>query len=298
MKRNLIVTFCLFLSSALTAQDFSLAGLSYSYYGSSKVTEGNLNNAEIQIEELRAFLNIPIKLKGEGNVMFQGIRYLRVSPENALTTQTDFGDLHRISYRAHLIKSLRNQWTVSVIAEPTLGTSLSVEGLRTDDFIFQSSLVFLKEKSENVRKGFGLSYSTQFGQPIPIPMFIYTRKYLNAKLDLYLPVKASYHWIFDMVEIGPQMSIDGSRFGVDLPVLRSQGLSERIELLDYSRVQVGPSLRMRLSKLLVAEVFVGHTIVRNYRVFDQQDNNESFEMENNFFAQFSLSLKPKADKDE
>ena len=288
----LILTFLLFTNSKLNAQDFAIAGIGYSYFGSAQVIEGNLTNAEIQIEELSAFINIPIKLKAEGNVLIHGIHYLRISPESSLNTQTDFGDLHRISYRLRWIKSLSNQWKLSLTAEPTLSSTLDRGSIETDDFVFQSSLIFLKQTSKSSRIGFGLNYSTQFGSPLPIPLFIYSRTYINGKLQLLLPSKASYHWQLGKFEFGPQLDIDGSRFGADLPVIQSNELSERIELINYSRVSIGTSVRARLNRWIVTELYGGHTLTRNYRVFDELDNSQSYEMNNSFFAELSISISP------
>jgi hypothetical protein len=291
MKIPIIFLLILF-SQIVSAQDIRLAGIEYFNYPKAPVND-NGENYKSSFQELGAFAAYPKQSKNKKTIVVNGIQYALVetSVTNNATAITNDRDFHLIAYNFSIIQKLNNNWKLAATLSPTLASDFKSK-LSGDDFFMQGSLVAIKKLSDYTSIGAGVTYTTKLGQPLWLPA-VHFRYYKNRhKLNMLLPSIADYAYQLDQkdkLNAGFRASLNGANFHVTDNNINS---SVDVNKLRYSRINLGPLISYKISKMIMLEATGGISTARKYQFLDVKGNTYSFNSNNVGFFNIGLAIVP------
>jgi len=293
--RLLLNIFCgllLLISTPLMSQDFQLAGFSFTRLPGAEVTNAPLNQ-EVEVNEYNFFLNLPKQLKNEKTVLINGLQYRLVTPsvDNDLNLGVNGKNLHLLGYRLTVLHQLANDWKVLLSLNPTLSSTFNTS-LEGDDFLMNGALLFIKEKSDRFSYGGGIAYLSSFGEPRFIPTLQLTVSSEKSKLHVLLPRRITYDHYFGKVTAGLKAEASGSRYNVNYTRTTSLNDTELVDMLVYSRIVLGSSLKYRVSKFIELEASGGIAVARRMELQGDLFEDANYDTANGSFFSFGISIVP------
>ncbi len=292
-KLLFVVCGLLLLSSPpALSQDLQLAGFSFTRFPAAEVADSPLSQ-KVEVNEYNFFLNLPRQLKNEKTILVNGLQYRLVTlfADNDLNLGLDGENLHVVGYRLTVLHQLANEWRVLVSLNPTLSSTFNTT-LEGSDFLFNGVLQFVKRKSDRFSYGGGVAYTSRFGQPIPIPTLQLTVHSKNGKLQVLLPRSITYDRYFDRFTAGLQIAASGSRYNVNYTRTSFFDTIEPVDMLAYTRVIFGPSLKYRVGKVIQLEASGGMTIARRVELQGDLIDDENYEITNSPYFRFGIAVLP------
>ncbi|MBK8490819.1 MAG: hypothetical protein IPL49_07970 [Saprospirales bacterium] len=140
--------------------------------------------------------------------------------------------------------------------------------------------------------GFGLAYTTRLGRQLVIPMGLLKYKTQKFELDMVLPNKLSA-----MVKTNKNIFSYGVKAGLNGGVFNSSSefpsVSNTVDAVGYSRITLGPAIKIRLRDAININIEGGMTVNRRLEFIDI--NNEVIDRtpQASPFLGFGISFAPK-----
>ncbi|WP_053991562.1 DUF6268 family outer membrane beta-barrel protein [Mangrovimonas sp. TPBH4] len=233
------------------------------------------DRGEMEINEQRLTMQIAFPLKEKKTYLFNSINYTLFNyhttfDQSALDIQESY---HSIQLSIGLISVLPKRWRLVFNAMPTIASDFH-RRLNSDDFIFQVSAMATKRASQNFQYGFGLAYTSRFGNLTIIPLVSLTYKKEKWLTSVILPAYASQYYVFnDKYRLGFKAAVYGNLYNVHFDDIIS---ALDLNRLSYSRITLGPEFQFKL----IGDLYVntgGGIAVRN--VFQVQDDDLNTELD-------------------
>ena len=188
-------------------------------------------------------------------------------------------DIHDVNYTLMLQHDLSQRWTMLTIVTPGLASDFEAD-LSRDDFTFEVAAIFIRQFSEQFSFGFGAAYSTQFGEPIPLPVLAFDWNIgTNLRWNTILPVSSEFWYQSSgRLQLGLALGVDGNNYRGDPEIF---GVAD--PQLRYSVMTFGPSARYRLANRLQLTVDSGFIGLHRFEFYDGDDAQASFSMKPSVF---------------
>ncbi len=283
MKQIIVVAVLLFLgvlsiAGTVHAQpkpSFSLTfdALPYSRFSN---PPAGIEDGEIRASAASLTATYPVIFSEGRTVFITELYYQRREFDylNFPSSDPDIKDIHAGNLTFTVQHGLSQKWSLLAMATPGFATDFEGD-FNTDDMNFQTVLAFMRQVSPKFTYGFGAIYSTQFGQPIPLPVLAFNwNNGKNMRWDTILPVSSEFwHAPNKSFEWGLLLKVDGNQyqgdpgiFGVDDPQMR------------YSVLTFGPSARYRFTDWFNLNVEGGIVGVHRFEFFDGSEEEDSFNL--------------------
>ncbi len=301
--KKLLFLGLLIAAKGLFAQSFQLAGLSYSSFAKTQISNSPTNQ-EIEFQEFNFFAKLPIKFKNQKTILLNTLRYGLIQPTvynsplfvDAKTAK----NLHSFTLSLTLVQKLGKNWSAIAAFTPTLASDFG-DKLSGDDFLFQGTLLASKKLNDRWTLGGGLIYTTQLGDPQFLPAaqlrYLHNRHFINV----LLPSFVNYLYQVDDPKkwrVGFRLATNGGNFNVSNKSL-SKVLLNPINKFIYSRVNAGAVVNYQLTKTMLLEAFGGISVARKYKLEDASKAFYNYPSENGGFFNIGIILTPqiKAEED-
>jgi hypothetical protein len=174
-----------------------------------------LNNAKIQSRSVSISVAFPL-IFSEGRTVFnKKIYYKRrdFSYKGFPGGNPSINDIHDLNYTLTLQHGLSAKWGLLAFVTPGLASDFE-SSLSSNDFNFQAVTVFIRKFRPQFSFGFGTVYSTQFGQPFPLPVLaINWNNGKNLRWDTILPVSSTFRYTpTPKLDLGLALGLDGNNY--------------------------------------------------------------------------------------
>ena len=287
---TVLLLFCL---SNMHAQGLKLAGVEYLKFPNSAIVDA-ADGQEVAFQEFRAFVNIPIKMKNNKTILLNGLNYdflqatLQNSPLFGSTDATK--NLHSISYSLSLIHKW-NKWTMLVQVKPTIASDFE-DDFSDDDLLFQGTALLSRRVGKKLGIGLGAIYTTATGEPQWLPAIQFKLQTKKNTLDVLLPTHASYMRHFGArgkLSIGILGTYQGNYYNVSISEF-PETAPENIEAVKYSRVNIGPVVQYKLTRIINVKLFGGLCANRTYQFSDVDGVDYEYDSENSPFFSIGVNM--------
>ena len=284
----------LLLLSSLPAmsQDIQLAGFSFTSFPRAKVKNSPLNQ-ELAVNEYNFFINLPRQLNNEKTTLINGLQYQRVtlSAENDLNLGLDGENLHLIGYNLTALHQLSSSWNAVVSFNPLVSSTFN-KTLEGDDFLLNSTVLFVKEKSDRLSYGSGISFTSRFGEPLLIPILQLRYKTEKSGLRILLPSQIMYDRFLGKFTAGLEIVVNGSNYNANSSRTNFLNEIEVVDKLAYSRVVLSPTLKYRIGKFVQLEASGGITLARRVEHHGDVFEDQNYDVANVPFFRFGIAIVP------
>ncbi len=144
-------------------------------------------------------------------------------------------DIHDVNYTLTLQHDLSQRWTMLTMVTPGLASDFEAD-LSSDDFTFEVAAILVRRFSEQFSFGFGAAYSTQFGEPIPLPVLAFDwNNGTNLSWNTILPVSSElWYQSSERLQLGLVLGVDGNNYRGD-----RQKRAKMAEIVTRPRLQRG-----------------------------------------------------------
>ncbi|MEZ4810805.1 MAG: DUF6268 family outer membrane beta-barrel protein [Allomuricauda sp.] len=285
--RFFILVMTLFTIAEISAQENTdLFGISFMHnpgVGLADPFAPALEDLNMNVQELEAFVRIPVKLKNDKTVLVNELRYNLVrAPFDDLPNDRSFdANLHSLQYNLGVIQGLDEKWGIKVNLKPTLASNFN-GGISSDDFFFQGSLVVFKKVDEFIKYGLGAAYTNGFGEPKTVPILAFNYKGDAVRLDVVAPTKLNFAYQPGKIAYGFDVELDGGQYHLssqegDGPIVTNQ------ETVKFSRYNVGPTIGWNVNDNSRFEISAGISLKRTLKAIDTSGVETDYDMENGVF---------------
>ncbi|WP_412986796.1 DUF6268 family outer membrane beta-barrel protein [Pontimicrobium sp. IMCC45349] len=267
-------------------EDLVIANLAYTNYGESEFSEGD-QDGKVGFSELRFAFALPKLLKNKKTILIHGLEFTNLKPSfselpNSSSIDRNF---YSVAYRFSFINPIGEKgWNYNIGLKPTLASDFK-ESISSNDFIFQTSVLFSKRSSERFKYGFGVSYNTRFGkkQVLPIVQLIYRNdKWLTVA---YLPAYLGHYYLFEKSRLGISLNLNGNNYNFD----NNNTLPLDLDKLSYSRINLGPEYEFKLANKLKLNLNAGVTLANKLDWLNNDGDSElDLTPKNSVFFKFGL----------
>jgi hypothetical protein len=242
--------------------------------------------------EFGAFANFPMQSKNKKTIVINGFQYASVQASvlNGATSVAYNRNFQSMTYNLSIIQSLTDRWKVAAILTPSLASDFK-DKLSSSDFFMQGALIGIRKLNDFTSLGGGISYTTQLGSPLLLPV-VYFRYYKDRqKVNIQLPMLADYAYSVDpkdKLNVGFRMGLNGTNFHVT-----SDDINSHIDVneLRYSRINAGPVISYKICNVLKLEATGGLSVARKFEFVAAGGAKQySFGSNNTGFINISLAL--------
>ncbi|MFY7814408.1 MAG: DUF6268 family outer membrane beta-barrel protein [Chryseobacterium taeanense] len=292
MKNKIYIIIMLMLVCNLVfGQEIKLAAVEYNNYSPALIKD-ETDNKKVSFREAGALVNIPLRLKDDKTIIINGLRFAYVQSEtdNDATNSANKSNFKTFRYTLGLIHKFNNGWMTTLMLMPTLSGDFK-NGISSDDFIMQGSFVLSKKMNEYSILGGGIAYNTNLGKPMPIPLlqFRYTKN--RHQVNVLLPMLAEYQYAATTdrrLKLGLRSALNGAYFNYTAES-NVFGTQEKIDKVNYSRLNTSLLANYRLGKQFEIEVSGGVSSFRKYRLKDNDGNELKFDSKAAGFVNIGFS---------
>ena len=294
-NKYITIVLLILFSFNLIAQDFELIKIQSSFYPKQSIEESTIDG-EIGFFEWKGELGIPQTFKkSKKTILIHKIGYtnLRVSAEanvdNRLLESTKY--YHAISYNLGYVRIFNPKWRMILNLNPMLASDFE-EGINEDDLLGQANGMALYSKNINTTYGFGIVYTNRFGRPLVIPMGIFKYKTRKMNLDIILPNKLSlmFNTPNRTFHYGFEAGLNGGLFN---NTNNLNTISSIIDEAGYSRLNIGPTIAVKLKNNIKVHLSGGMTVGRRMEFIDIDEETFDRTPEPGPFFTVGLSFVPK-----
>lgn len=282
-----VFTILFFTASIVNAQEkVDLFGISFMHntkVGLKDPTNAQLENLDLNVSELDAFVRYPIQLKNDKTVLVNTIKYHFVrAPFDDLPSNESFeANLHSIQYDFTIRHKLSDTWLGLVSLRPTLASNFK-DGIGTDDFFFQGMVGFKYLASKSMSYGVGVSYINGFGEPKTVPVLLFDYKTNKLNLEVKAPILLNVHYSTKRITYGLEAKLEGGQYHLandenSGPVVTNN------ETVKFSRYNVGPTLGWKFDDHSRFEVSAGISLKRTLKAIDNAGIESDYDLENGLF---------------
>ena len=254
---------------------------------------------QIAFYKFRLGYGVPIEF-GDTKITF-GVRYetLRIDLLDAggfVLLSPDL--LHYARVEVRFRQRFSQEWALAIIAMPGIASDFDEVG--PDDFRFLGSILATKRLSSNLRYGFGVGISSDFGIPLVIPLAkLNWHSTGKMRLDALLPLSLYVGYESSArSELGVTVAASGTQYNINLKGedvrVRFPDAPDEIDLpAKYSVVTVGPTYKHRLVDLLYFSAEVGLTVLRKFE-FDGDVINDKLDQDPSGYIRLGLAIRSPA----
>lgn len=242
-----------------------------------------LENLDLNVTELDAFIRFPIQLKNEKTVLVNTLKWHFVkAPFDDLPNDRSFeANLHSIQYDFSIRHKLSDSWLTLVRLRPTLASNFK-EPINGDDFFFQGMAAIKYLANDNMSYGGGVSYSNGFGEPKTIPILMLDYKTDHIKTSILAPISASFKYQTKNVSYGVDAKLEGGQYHLGNddnggPVITNN------ETVKFSRYNIGPVLDWNFDEHSRFEISAGISLKRTLKVIDNSGVEADYDLKNGLF---------------
>ena len=148
----LFIAFFITISSINAQENVDLFGLSIIHnpkVGLKNPATTQLEDLDLNVTELDAFVRFPIQLKNEKTVLVNTLKWHFVkAPFDDLPEDMSFeANLHSIQYDFSVRHNLSTKWIAMISLRPTLASNFK-EGITGNDFFFQGMAAMVLENQK------------------------------------------------------------------------------------------------------------------------------------------------------
>lgn len=287
VKRFYLIAGLLLCTALSSTAQISIKFDSFPFQNFSKPIEG-LENAEVSSNATTIGVAHTFTLKPQRTELEIGLSWERreFSYRGFSGEAPDIDALHSAELSFTLTHAISEKWSLMAIVTPGLASDLHGD-VTKDDFNFQTVIAGIRRVNSRFAYGFGAVYSTQFGEPIPLPVLLFDWNN-GGKLSwlTILPVSSELWYAHsDRFHIGMVMGVSGNKY---------QGDPERYDVddpeLQYSVITVGPSARVALGGGTLLQIEGGVVPYHKFEFFDGSKEEESFNLKSSAFMRFGLQV--------
>ena len=266
-------TTCIFLSifsfGDIYSQDFKIAGITYSRFSKSRMKHVK-ENQKTSFNELGAFINIPKIFKKDSLIIINGLGYDYVQATMysypALKTNIYQKNLHAIYYRLVSLYKYNKKWAFLVSLKPKLASEVN-QKLSLKAFVFQGTVMAMKNVNENFKYGFGIINNTGWGTPTILPAV--NLRYTNNRhsLNAILPLRMKYTYSFlsnKELKIGLLCNWKGANYNI------SENDVFQITKINQLKGNIASLINYKVTKMLQLELNTNVSASRKYFLADSQ----------------------------
>ena len=291
-KATIIFGISLYLIGSLNAQEkFDIAGLSFNY--NSKVglldpVVPELDNLDLNVTELDAFVMIPSKLKNEKTILLNGLQwhYVKTPFEDFPNNISFKANLHSIQYTFGINQKFSETWGVLIFLKPTLASNFK-GGISSDDFFFQGSALAHKTVNEKTKYGIGIAYINGFGEPQTVPILMYDYKTESIHFNVLAPVNLNFEYSVGKIIYGFKVELEGGEFHLS----NKDGggpIVTNLSSIKFSRFNIGPTLGWSINKNSRLEVSAGIALKRTLKTIDNSGSEIDRDLKNGLYIKTGL----------
>lgn len=270
-------------------EKFPVFSMDYFHHANSDF-EIDSSEGEIKMNEFIATFQFASSLKQGETFLLNKIQYTFFNYEadfvaNKLNSEKNF---HAIEYTLGIVHKLQNDWKVLASITPMLSSDFE-ESLSSDDFLIQALGMGIKRTSPNFEYGFGLTYTTKFGDPLFLPVIKMTYKKRNWTTLVFLPSYMSqFYKLNENTKVGLKAVVYGNAFNATFD---ENMYNSDVNRVVYSRITVGPEFQTKLYKNLYLNASSGVSL-RNILEVQDTDLNTigDYDIDNKFFMNVGLKI--------
>ena len=297
IRRALVVLVLLACTVCVDAQTSDLARVEYTYFPQS--------DSENSFRRFRTLINAPIRLKKDGSFLVFGAEYRNIDLKYQDSAPFITEDLERFqSFNLSLgyTFKINDVWRFGVRAG-TIAASNFEDGVKSDDFLVQAALYFIKDidmedqpgTMKNKRLILGLRYSTTAGRPFPLPVINYNVR-ASEKWSYTLGVpKTNLKYYFNEKNILQSfVTLDGFYANIqDRRIFLNSNLDQQtIDNISNTVVLAGLGYEYYFTDHLLLYLYGGHTLINNLRL-ENEDMEEVYIINdtNSFYMRGGIKFK-------
>ncbi len=194
-----------------------------------------------------------------------------------------------IKYNMLVMHQMSDKWSFLGFITPGLASDFEAD-ISTDDITFEVVTIFIRKYSETFSVGYGLAYSRQFGKPFPFPLIaLEWNNGANLSASAILPAFAElWYKINNKFDVGFILGGDGNQYHGDPD--KYGGTNPKV---DFSVMNVGPSLKYHANDWLTFNVDAGYTAFRLFKFTNKIDGKnfeQEYELDPNAFLRVGFSI--------
>ncbi len=252
---------------------------------------------KVQVSELSARLNVPIRLSDDALLM-PGVGYgIRAFSQSASVVNVpDDAELHELSASIVFIYRFTDSWSMLLQVAPAFaGDFANVDG---DHFRFGGVTMVSYAFSRRFTLGLGVGANYQFGALLPLPALRIDWHITDSlRLSGLLPQSIVLNWqLGDRLELGLSSSITGQSYAItsdrvqqrwpcsaqasDLPQTpfdeRQADTDRCFSNLAFSRGGVGPVIAVRLFSSVWLSARASYLFFRRYEFLNDKNETPDF----------------------
>ncbi len=278
------------ISSSVLAQEVVGVSVGYEYFPHVKLADPSVEapGLEIQARCVSVGASFPLAFAKGKLLALSQVNYRRTDFDfrNFPEEGNEIEQAQSIAYTLFMIDSLSQKW--KLVAALTPGLASDFEGDVTgDDFTFEAMFGGIRRYGDNLELGLGLSYTRDFGPPLPLP-FLYFDWSISSNLHANGIVPVSVDALYrlnPMIDLGLSLTVKGNRYhgdpdiyGVDNPQM------------EYSEGTVSPRVQLHLFEWLHVSVEGGFALYRNFEFLDGDHTEASYDLEQTRYLRTGLVL--------
>ncbi|NQX86205.1 MAG: hypothetical protein HRT67_09930 [Flavobacteriaceae bacterium] len=264
-------------------------GLSYFNYGNSDF-ESPIGTGEAKMQEMGAMFQYIKQLKNKkwllaNKLLYTYFKYDAKSAFNGFDINENF---HSISYSLGVIRILPKRWKLIVLLSPTLASDFQ-ESLSRNDLISQGSIIATKRASPYFEYGFGLTYTTRFGNPTVLPLVNLTYKKGDWHTKAVLPAYITHYYVFnENTKLGFRVAAYGNLYNA---TIENNSTAFELNRVGYSRINIGPDFQTKLFRDFYMNLGAGIS-TRNVLEIQDDDLNTiiDVDVDEKFFFNIGVKL--------
>lgn len=285
-----ILVAAIFFIMAGTAPAAAQISLTHEYLPSQNLATpaAGQNNAKIASKTLSVSLAFPVALKNGRTILVNEVSYQRrdFSYKGFAGGNPVISDIHDLNYTLSVQHGFSEKWALLASVTPGLASDFNAY-LSVGDFNFQAVTAFIRTRSPRFSYGFGAVYSTQFGQPIPIPVIALNwNNGGKIRWDTILPVSSEFWYAAsEKLNIGLLFGLNGNNYNLD-----SRLFAAPDPQLQYFSLTLGPSIGYMLSGILKVKLDGGLVGVQQYQFYSGNTQQSSLNLKPSSFVRIGVSL--------
>lgn len=292
------------LTSEPKAQgNFEVFSATWGFFPDSKIADTsdrpNLADVETKLGSLELRLASPIAGSPEGDYLVLGkasYDQLEFNFNNDNLPQYQPDLLHEVSIELTYRRRLSEQWFMTGMVMPNIASDF----MNSDGFLkgntalnVDAGLVLNKRLNRSSGFGFGVRFTTDFGEALFLPALIYRRTTERFRVAVVLPKQIEVMYLPGPgIEIGVAGHVSGNHYRIGEEATLANNISLEEGRIKYSVITAGPSFRFGLSSNVFLSIEGGAALQRRFQVFDKDDNElDTLDLEKSFTLRGGLQLR-------
>lgn len=248
--------------------------------------DGSLvDDAEVKLTRFRAAFSYPVVLSQGRTILVNELSHQQIRFSYRKTTSL-LDRLYSVGYSLSVMHSISERWSVLAMGRSSLASDLEVD-VNTEDFSFQTAVIFNRRFNQGLSMGLGAAYSTQFGSGDVIPLL--SIDWSNgAKWSAKAILPSSLEVWYDLsrrVNIGLLVTGDGDNFRFDPGSYRATHPEPNLR---YTMMTIGSIARIHLFDHLSMSVEAGTIGLHRFEFYSGDQEIVSNDLKSSQYVRLGL----------